>query len=135
VLLRRSALEDVGLLDESYFMYWDDADLGFRLRAAGWKLVVASDAKIWHKESASLRETAAELDAAFSEGAARFYLRHAQRPAWPLLFNVVARMTKRALSGDGARAKAVITGTVAGLKDKHPGSDGSLKPTTNAPSS
>lgn len=36
LLLRRSALDEVGLLDEGYFIYGDEADLQYRLHKAGW---------------------------------------------------------------------------------------------------
>ena len=37
MLLRADALRQVGLFDEQrFFMYWEDTDLGFRLRARGW---------------------------------------------------------------------------------------------------
>jgi hypothetical protein len=36
ILLRRTALDQVGLLDESYFIYGDEADLQYRLKKAGW---------------------------------------------------------------------------------------------------
>ncbi len=36
LMLRRVALDQVGLLDESYFIYGDEADLQYRLRKAGW---------------------------------------------------------------------------------------------------
>jgi hypothetical protein len=48
LLLRRSALDDVGLLDESYFIYGDEADLQFRLIARGWKVYYLPDAKTIH---------------------------------------------------------------------------------------
>ena len=38
LLLRRSALDQVGLLDESYFIYGDEADLQYRLNKTGWKV-------------------------------------------------------------------------------------------------
>lgn len=38
LLLRRKALEQVGTLDEEYFIYGDEADLQFRLKRAGWKV-------------------------------------------------------------------------------------------------
>jgi GT2 family glycosyltransferase len=38
LLLRRSALDQVGLLDEEYFIYGDEADLQYRLQQAGWKV-------------------------------------------------------------------------------------------------
>ncbi len=37
LLVRRSAIEDVGLLDESFFMYYEDADWCYRMREKGWK--------------------------------------------------------------------------------------------------
>src|SRR5207248_7005142 len=36
MLLRREALEQVGLFDQGYFMYAEDADLCTRMREAGW---------------------------------------------------------------------------------------------------
>jgi GT2 family glycosyltransferase len=36
-MLRRAALDEVGLLDESYFIYGDETDLQYRLSKAGWE--------------------------------------------------------------------------------------------------
>lgn len=49
--LRRAALDDVGLLDEGYFLYYEDADLCLRLRRAGWRVVVDPRATAVHVES------------------------------------------------------------------------------------
>lgn len=38
VLIRRGVFETIGLLDEQFFMYCEDADLCLRARAAGWKI-------------------------------------------------------------------------------------------------
>lgn len=48
LLLRRAALDQVGLLDESYFIYGDEADLQFRLQKAGWKVSYLPDATTIH---------------------------------------------------------------------------------------
>lgn len=53
VCYRRTALEDVGLLDEGYFAYLEDADLAWRLRLRGWNCVVAPDARVRHIYSAT----------------------------------------------------------------------------------
>jgi N-acetylglucosaminyl-diphospho-decaprenol L-rhamnosyltransferase len=39
LLVRRSALDQIGLLDENYFIYGDEADLQYRLNKAGWKVI------------------------------------------------------------------------------------------------
>ncbi len=40
LLARRACLEDIGLFDERYFAYCEEADLGVRARAAGWEVGV-----------------------------------------------------------------------------------------------
>lgn len=53
ILARRSIVEMVGLLDESFFMYTEDADWCMRVRRAGYRIVYEPGAKIWHKLSVS----------------------------------------------------------------------------------
>lgn len=52
-LYRRTDLEAVGGLDESYFMYWEDVDLGRRLRARGKRLLWLPWVRVTHHSSAS----------------------------------------------------------------------------------
>jgi GT2 family glycosyltransferase len=47
-LVRAQALEDVGLLPERYFMYYEETDWCLRARAAGWRSVVQTRARAWH---------------------------------------------------------------------------------------
>lgn len=49
VLYRAAALREVGLLDEELFMYHEDLDLGWRLRLAGYRNVLAPSSVIYHK--------------------------------------------------------------------------------------
>ena len=48
LLVRRSALDRVGLLDEGYFIYGDEADLQYRLNKAGWKVYFLPSSTIIH---------------------------------------------------------------------------------------
>ncbi len=48
LLLRRKALDQIGLLDESYFIYGDEADLQYRLNRAGWKVYYLPTATTIH---------------------------------------------------------------------------------------
>jgi N-acetylglucosaminyl-diphospho-decaprenol L-rhamnosyltransferase len=48
LLLRRAALEEIGLLDERFFVYFEEVDLCLRLKQAGWRVVFAPDAEITH---------------------------------------------------------------------------------------
>jgi GT2 family glycosyltransferase len=49
LLLRSAAVREVGCFDERYFFTWEDVDLCARLRAGGWRLAVADDARVWHR--------------------------------------------------------------------------------------
>ncbi len=53
LLARREAWEKVGLLDERYFIYAEDADWCLRARAAGYRLLFVPRARLWHKVSAA----------------------------------------------------------------------------------
>ena len=53
LLATREAWQKVGLLDESYFIYAEDADWSLRARAAGFKLLFVPTARLWHQVSAS----------------------------------------------------------------------------------
>jgi N-acetylglucosaminyl-diphospho-decaprenol L-rhamnosyltransferase len=48
LMLRRSALDEVGLLDEGYFIYGDEADLQYRLKKAGWHVYYLPHATTIH---------------------------------------------------------------------------------------
>jgi GT2 family glycosyltransferase len=51
VIVRGSALAEVGAFDERYFLYFEETDLCCRLAAAGWKVMVAPDAFVHHEKS------------------------------------------------------------------------------------
>jgi GT2 family glycosyltransferase len=53
LLTGRAVVEKVGLLDESYFMYGEDADWSMRVRRAGYRIVYEPRAKVWHRLSIS----------------------------------------------------------------------------------
>jgi GT2 family glycosyltransferase len=113
-LLRVAALEKIGLFDEtSYFMYWEDTDLCFRLRIAGWKLAVAEDSHIWHKQSASVGQQSPLLDRYFTQSGVRFLKRYARIPFVSISLMLGRMFLKRILIGNRSRIKAVVDGFFA----------------------
>jgi hypothetical protein len=48
MVVRRKAFEDVGLLDESFFMYWEDADLCRRAKSRGWRVAMMPRCEVRH---------------------------------------------------------------------------------------
>lgn len=113
LLLRRSAVESVGLFDDAlFFMYWEDTDLSFRLRRAGWQLAVAKEARVWHKQAASLGKRSPLLDEYFARSGVRFLQRYAPFPLVSIVIMLVLRLGKRLLHGDIQRARAVVRGAL-----------------------
>ena len=53
LLATAEAWKKVGLLDERYFIYAEDADWSLRARAAGFRLLFVPTARLWHRVSAS----------------------------------------------------------------------------------
>jgi GT2 family glycosyltransferase len=53
LLIRRTALDKIGLLDPSYFVYWEEADLCRRGFEAGYNCIIVPTTGIWHKISSS----------------------------------------------------------------------------------
>jgi GT2 family glycosyltransferase len=50
MLIRASVFQKIGLLDEDFFLYWEDADFSLRARGAGFKNVVVSASWVYHWE-------------------------------------------------------------------------------------
>ena len=49
ILLRRAVIEQVGMLDERFFYYWEETEWCIRATKAGWRILHAPQAKLWHK--------------------------------------------------------------------------------------
>jgi GT2 family glycosyltransferase len=58
-LYRRAMLDEVGVFDESFFAYGDDADVGLRGRLAGWTCRYVPSAVVYHIHSATAGEFSA----------------------------------------------------------------------------
>lgn len=52
-LYRRKMLDEIGLFDEDYFAFYEDADLAWRARNAGWEAVFVPTARVYHVHGGS----------------------------------------------------------------------------------
>lgn len=50
MLISKKVFEKVGLFDEIFFLYYEDADLSLRVKKAGLKNLIVSSAKVFHQE-------------------------------------------------------------------------------------
>lgn len=87
MLLCRNALEDVGGFDECFFMYYEDSDLCRRLRMAGYKILLAPKAKMWHKVASSSGGADSPNERYWmARSSVRFYLKNAAWYQLPVIF-------------------------------------------------
>ncbi|HUX71731.1 MAG TPA: glycosyltransferase family 2 protein, partial [Cellulomonadaceae bacterium] len=105
--LRRTALDDVGLFDDTLFMYYEDTELSWRLRRRGWTVHHVHEALTVHDHAAS------------SGTSSPFFLDHNERnrllvalihAPWSVVLRAFGRATARAVLGPqrGRRARALL---------------------------
>jgi N-acetylglucosaminyl-diphospho-decaprenol L-rhamnosyltransferase len=86
MLIRRRALDEVGLFDEGYWMYMEDLDLCYRFARSGWVTWYEPGATVVHvKAGSSGKLRTPRVNYAFHYGMFRFYRKHyASQRAWPV---------------------------------------------------
>lgn len=61
LMLRKEVLDQVGFLDEEYFMYSEEVDLCYRIQHAGWRLFWVSQAEVVHFGGQSTQQAPTEM--------------------------------------------------------------------------
>lgn len=60
-MIRKEVFEKVGLLDDKYFLYYEDSDLNMRAKKAGFKTMYVPGAIVWHKNAGSVGGAGSKL--------------------------------------------------------------------------
>ncbi len=81
LILRREALDQVGLLDEDYFIYSEEVDLCHRLRRQGWQLWWVPQAVVTHHGGQSTRQVAQAMFLRLYQGKVLYFRKHYGRGA------------------------------------------------------
>ncbi len=125
LLMRRVALERVGLLDEGFFLYWEDTDWGLRVKASGLRNVVVAGVRIGHRGSATAGGLGSPLRVYHkTRSHLRFARRHAPG-ALPRLHRRFARdVAWLALKSTGPGRLRAARAMLAALRDYHVGRTG-----------
>lgn len=76
LLVRRQILDQIGLLDEDYFIYSEEIDLCYRIQQAGWTLYWVPQARIIHYGGQSTRQVASEMFLRLYEGKVLYFQKH-----------------------------------------------------------
>ena len=94
LLIKRALLEDIGLFDEGFFFFFEDADLSRRAIENGWRLAVAANAAVEHRGSSTIRRMSELQARCYRAGHIRYLRKHSAHPLLlalpPFLFRLAA---------------------------------------------
>jgi len=76
LMIRREVFEDVGLLDERFYMFFEEVDLCFRVKKRGWKIYFTPSVEIVHYGGQSSRPTMPEMMIQGYKSKHKFFRKH-----------------------------------------------------------
>jgi N-acetylglucosaminyl-diphospho-decaprenol L-rhamnosyltransferase len=76
LMAKRSVLDEIGLLDEAYFMYVEETDWCYRVVQAGWKVFYCADAQVIHYGGQSASRASAQQRLRLYQSKARYFRKH-----------------------------------------------------------
>jgi GT2 family glycosyltransferase len=78
LIVRRQVFEQIGLLDEGYFLYFEEVDFCVRARKAGWKICFVPGSRVVHLEGAAtgIGELARRRPAYWYDSRRRYFVKH-----------------------------------------------------------
>jgi GT2 family glycosyltransferase len=112
LLVRREAVEQIGGFDESFFMFYEEVDLCWRLLEAGWGVALCEESKFIHIGGTSTRRNWPAMYREQLRGHLRFLAKHWGMREAELARKVLARairlraLVARSPSSDTFRAAA-----------------------------
>lgn len=90
LMVRRAVVEQVGLMDEAFPLFFNDVDWCYRIRQAGWKIMYVPDVVITHHGGASTSQVRLEAIQESHRALERFYQKHyRKRFPLPIYFLIV----------------------------------------------
>ncbi len=76
LLIRKQVLDEVGWFDESFFMLFEEVDLCYRTKQAGWQIWFYSGAQIIHHYGQSIKQVKAKMILHSHKGMYRYWTKH-----------------------------------------------------------
>ncbi|MCZ0756858.1 glycosyltransferase family 2 protein [Anoxybacillus sp. J5B_2022] len=91
MMVRREVIEQVGLLDEEFFMYGEDIDWCYRIKQAGWEIYYCPFTSIIHYKGASSKKKPFKIVYEFHRAMFLFHKKHYARK-YPFIVNYFVYM-------------------------------------------
>lgn len=84
LMLRKSLLDEIGTLDEGYFMLFEEVDWCYRIKKSGKRIWFTPDAKVTHHYGQSIKQVKAKMILSSHRGLIRFWRKHYRNDRWLL---------------------------------------------------
>jgi GT2 family glycosyltransferase len=84
LMIRQEVIDKVGMLDEGYFMLFEEVDWCFRIKQAGWEIWFTPAAKVLHHYGQSIKQVKARMILSSHRGMYRFWRKHQRGKHWYL---------------------------------------------------
>jgi hypothetical protein len=110
ILVSTAAFKDAGLLDEGFFLYWEDTEFCLRLHKRGWRIAAAPTSRIAHKVHGSTAGDSIKLDRYQTASGLRLLQLHSRAPRLASILFLMIRFARRLLRLQFARCRSVWTG-------------------------
>lgn len=119
LFVRREVVEQVGLLDEDFFFYWEDVDFSRRVVEAGWQLVVAANAVVYHKFSSTVGGQSLRSDLYKVSSLIRYFKKHYRYwSVFPVVFNVLGMLVNRVIRRQFDRIGPILKEAYKSIRKK-----------------
>lgn len=110
ILVSTAAIKDAGLLDEGFFLYWEDTEFCLRLRKRGWRIAAAPGSRILHKVHGSTAGNLLNLDRYQTSSGLRLLQLHSPAPRLASMLFLMIRFARRLIRLQFARCGSVWLG-------------------------
>jgi GT2 family glycosyltransferase len=110
MLIACPAIEDVGMLDEGFFHYWEETEFCLRLRKKNWLLAAAPESRVLHKVAASTGGDSLILDRYATTSLLRLLRLHSAAPRLAMFVFLSVRFVRRILRFQFPRCRSVWEG-------------------------
>lgn len=87
LMVSRDALEQVGLLDEDYFLFLEETDWCYRMRRAGWKVYHVPQAEVYHFQGKSAEKEKKRAKVEYYRSRYRFFKKNKGSLQWAILLS------------------------------------------------
>jgi N-acetylglucosaminyl-diphospho-decaprenol L-rhamnosyltransferase len=122
LLVRRDVWEQVGKLDDGFFMYSEELDWQRRIKGAGWKIVYFPDAQVRHFEAQSSAQAPAATHIRFNTSKVRYFRKYhgaaaAEALRWYLLGHFAVQLALESVKGLAGHKRELRQARVAAYRE------------------